>query len=313
MDLIPYIVAYAGVGIFLVAVIARVLMWLKMPIHMRWELYPVAHETRPNGGSYLEEVDWWKKPRHSSTAKELKEMAEEIFFLVALRKSNPKMWARSFPFHFGLYLVIAATVAMIGFGILFAISHSLMAGGFGDFVMWVVKLTAYAGLILSLIGAAGLLERRLNDPGLKMFTSPADIFNLVFFLVAFGLVLVNLLVNDRDLGKSTFFVYTLVTFKTSFAALIAADKLFVISVVLMAALVAYIPLTHMSHFIGKYFAYHAIRWNDSPNVPGSPHEAEIAEVLQYPVSWAADHIEGDGKKTWADIATHNPVAEEPSK
>ena len=75
------------------------------------------------------------------------------------------------------------------------------------------------------------------------------------------------------------------------------------TVVLLSLLVAYIPITHMSHFIGKYFAYHAIRWNDTPNLRGGPEEAKINEVLQYPVSWAGPHIKGEGKKTWADLAT----------
>ena len=36
-----------------------------MPMHVRWELYPVAHEKgrASYGGSYFEEVDWWTKPR----------------------------------------------------------------------------------------------------------------------------------------------------------------------------------------------------------------------------------------------------------
>ena len=75
------------------------------------------------------------------------------------------------------------------------------------------------------------------------------------------------------------------------------------SVVVLSALVAYIPLTHMSHFVAKFFAYHAVRWNDEPNLPGSEQEEMIKRVLGYPVSWAADHIRGDGKKTWADVAT----------
>jgi hypothetical protein len=70
-----------------------------------------------------------------------------------------------------------------------------------------------------------------------------------------------------------------------------------------AGILAYIPLTHMSHFVGKYFAYHSIRWNDDPNLRGSKHEQPIKEVLAYPVSWAAPHIQSDGKKSWAEVAT----------
>jgi hypothetical protein len=77
----------------------------------------------------------------------------------------------------------------------------------------------------------------------------------------------------------------------------------VASLVSMSLLVAYIPLTHMSHFIGKYFAYHAIRWNDTPNIPGGAEEKKIEAVLGQKVTWAADHIDGRGEKTWVDVAT----------
>ena len=78
-----------------------------------------------------------------------------------------------------------------------------------------------------------------------------------------------------------------------------------ISAILLALLVAYIPLTHMSHFVGKYFAYHSIRWADEPNLRGGKQEKVIHELLDQPVSWSAPHIQGDGKKTWLDVATED--------
>jgi hypothetical protein len=63
----------------------------------------------------------------------------------------------------------------------------------------------------------------------------------------------------------------------------------------------------MSHFVGKYFAYHAIRWNDKPNLAGGPQEAKIGKLLGYKVSWSAAHIQGGGAKTWADLAMENPT------
>jgi hypothetical protein len=69
----------------------------------------------------------------------------------------------------------------------------------------------------------------------------------------------------------------------------------------------------MSHFVGKYFAYHAIRWNDDPNTPGSKHEKPIADVLQYPVTWSASHIQGDGTTTWAEVATDISSAQQELK
>ncbi len=33
---------------------------------------------------------------------------------------------------------------------------------------------------------------------------------------------------------------------------------------LAALLIAYIPITHMAHFVVKYFAYHKVRWDRHP-------------------------------------------------
>ena len=102
MTIITYMIAYCDVAIFVVAVIARFMMWAKMPMHMRWELYPVAHEgggKAAYGGSYLEESEWWTRDREVSLIGELKVMVPEIVFLVALREHNRKLWLRSFPFH----------------------------------------------------------------------------------------------------------------------------------------------------------------------------------------------------------------------
>ena len=81
-----HILAYAGVVIFLGAVLYRIVKYIKTPIHVRWELYPVAHEAGERaeyGGSYLEDVNWWKKERKGSMANELKVMIPEILLLIA--------------------------------------------------------------------------------------------------------------------------------------------------------------------------------------------------------------------------------------
>ena len=89
------------------------------------------------------------------------------------------------------------------------------------------------------------------------------------------------------------------------------SPLFAAQMVFAFALIAYIPLTHMSHFFMKYFMYHDIRWGDEPN-DNKEMSAKIAAVLNYPVAWSAAHIHGTGK-TWAEVATFNPAAEPKDK
>jgi nitrate reductase gamma subunit len=134
MSLVPYLLAYAGIAVFVIAVVARIRMYSSMPMHLRWELYPVPHEKSraAHGGSYLEEVEWWTKPREVSKLAEAKAMATEIGFLEALHKHNRSLWRSSFPFHFGLYLSIAATVLMLAGGVLSRVAGGVMASSLGS-------------------------------------------------------------------------------------------------------------------------------------------------------------------------------------
>ena len=313
MTTLVYVIAYLGIVFFLIAVAARFVFWSRMPMHLRWELYPVAHEgggRAAYGGSYLEESDWWQKKRQVSLLGELKVMVPEILFLVALREHNPKLWTRSFPFHFGLYLVAAATILMMVGGVVGAVLPAAIAGPVARVLAILVPLFGAAGLVLGLIGAIGLYQRRVSSD-LRDYTAPADFFNLIFFVVAFGIALLTFLIVDRDFSLVSGFVTNLVTFNLAPLGSGTGALLLSLSVVLLAFLVAYIPTTHMSHFVGKYFAYHSIRWKDDPNLRGGDQEATIHELLNQPISWSAPHIRGDGKKTWLEAATEEP--EEPPK
>ena len=308
MTILTYLVAYCGTAILIVAVAIRILMWSRMPMHVRWELYPVAHEgaKASYGGSYLEESEWWTRPRHFSLWGEVSAMVPEILFLVALKEHNPKLWSRSFPFHFGLYLVAGCTILMAVAGVLGAWLPGIMAGPVGTMIRALIPVIGHAGLVLGLVGAAGLLQRRRQRP-LRDYSAPMDTVNLVFFVAVFALALVTAVTVDRRFAAVSELVSNLVTFNV--APLSGAGAEVVMpsaSAILLAMLAAYIPLTHMSHFVGKYFAYHAIRWADEPNLPGGSQEKVIEGLLNQPVSWSAPHIRGDGTKTWLDVATEDP-------
>jgi hypothetical protein len=75
-----------------------------------------------------------------------------------------------------------------------------------------------------------------------------------------------------------------------------------VAILALSLLLAYIPLTHMSHFFVKWFTWDKIRWDDEPNVRGGRIEIMIQNSLKAPVSWAAEHIKADGKKNWVDVA-----------
>lgn len=300
-----YAVMYFALLVFVAGTAARAARYARIPMHLRWELYPVPHEERTrasHGGSSFEVVNHWEKPARRSRFRELRFMTVEIVFLKGLWDFNRALWFCSFPFHFGLYLV-AVTIALLAAraaGAIFV--PGLVAGGFGYALRIASLASGAAGMVLGVSGATALVVRRLTDDRLRASTRGADIFNLVFFAVALGAVALGYLSAGSDFQGAAAFVRGLLTLDTS----IRVDPLLAAGLVLGSLLLAYIPFTHMSHFVGKYFTYHSVRWDDRVNVPGGRLETRIAECLAYRPRWSATHVGADGARSWADVATSKP-------
>jgi nitrate reductase gamma subunit len=305
-----YLFTYACMGVFLLAVAARAYRLFSMPIHLRWELYPVAHEPAKKaryGGSYMEDVDWWTKPRETNKLGELRVMLPEIFLLAGVYHGNRKLWTYSFPFHFGLYCMIAFLGLLGVGGIAQALGMQIGsdASVLGAGLHYLTLTMGFIGMALGLFGSIGLIVRRLTDEDLKDFTAPLDIFNLGLFAVTLAIGLVSFLFVDSSFVALRGFAQGLLTFNPQ----PVASGLTTVAIALGVITIAYVPLTHMSHFFTKYFMYHEVRWNDEPNNRETEMSDKIDAALGQSPTWSASHIGADGKKTWVDIATTNPESE----
>ena len=229
-------------------------------------------------------------------------MAREILFLHALHSSNRRLWYRSFPFHAGLYLTMAGGAALLATGTASAVAGGLPGGA------WLVLPCACAtlgwtGVLLTMAGAGALLQLRLTDRTMRQATSPGDRFNLACFIVALGVLAVSAWQRPAGSPDLLAVVTGVLTWNTSLRIPIALGA----GIVACAALMAYIPMTHMSHFIGKYFTYHAVRWDDRPLADRARLARAIATHLTYRPTWSAGHIGADGQRSWADVAASNPT------
>ncbi len=312
VDLLPCLLTYLAFASFAITVVARLAMWLRLPMHLRWELYPIPHAPMGKaryGGSLMEEAEWWKQqPRRPSPLGMVKATIPEMVFLSSVRTHNRQLWRRTFPFHLGIYLVGTAVGLALLVGAATAIAPQASAGSVGRLVQETVLIVGVAGLALGSLGALSLLLRRLTVPALRLHTVPGDIFNLAFFALTFGCGLLTFLLVDRHADRAMAFAATLTSFHLAALPGHGIERILpTTTVVLSGLLVAYIPLTHMSHFVGKYFAFHAIRWNDASNLAGGPQEDKIEKLLAYRVSWRAEHIQGEGRKNWSDLALENPA------
>ncbi len=304
MTLAVYLVLAAAAVVFVAACGWRAMLFARAPIHLRWELYPVPHEAPErvaHGGSYFETGEWWRQAPSSNFAGELKFMVPEMLFLHALHTHNRPLWYRSFPFHFGLYLLFGSLGLLLGSVIAALVPAPLAAATLSS----MAGAVAIVGLVSCVGGAGGLLHRRLTDRALKVSTTPGDIFNLLFFIAALGLLAAGYAVRPAGSAGAADVLKGLLSW--DLAVPVAAP--FALGLIAAAVLVAYIPLTHMSHFIAKYFTYHSVRWDDQPLAHNQQRARAMAEYLAYRPTWSAAHIRGGGARTWAEVVAENPSQE----
>lgn len=300
---------YFAIVFFLMAVIIKTAKIARMPIHLRWDLYPVPHEKGRGayGGSYFEEIDWWTKPKDFSLFNEWKEMSKEILFIQSLYHHNRPLWLFSFPFHFGMYCLIAHGVLLLSGGVLTAsgVEVSWLSGGFIPAAIFHLTLiSGKAGWILSAFGAFGLLLSRLFNEKLRSSAVLSDYFNLIILLALFVVGVVSSFTGDTSYSFQRGFLADFIVFKSAPALPgILTAQLWILTILLF-----YFPFTHMTHFVGKYFTYHKIRWEDEPNIAGGKIEKAVSAALGYRINWSASHIKSGA--TWAEAATEETTENE---
>ncbi len=313
MITLTYLLGYAAIVVCLILSLSKAKKFMSRPLHIRWELYPVPHEGERAawGGSYLEEVDWWKKPRTHSMVGMAKGLAEEMLLLHLTFKHNRDLWNRTYPFHAGIYLCFGSFgLTLIGAVLGWA---GVFTGSFVSIIETLANLTALVGKIGILIGSILLLQRRITSPSLRAYSTPEHYFNLIVFggWALFGLVAYatteSYFVAYRD------FLMNFLTFNFG-APIEGTNPLpnagYVFLAIYTFALMILVPATHMAHLFMKYFTWHNIRWDDTPTLDDNGINEAIGKNLNRKPTWSASHINGDGQKTWAEICMHNPAQEE---
>jgi len=292
---------YVAYAVFIFGTAYRAWRMSRMPVHLRWDLYPIPHEKGKGhyGGSYFEEIDWWTKPAEVSMKSEFKEMAKEIIFIQSMYHNNRPLWFFSFPFHFGLYMLVVFVLLIFLGAILDLVGMPIAADGniISRFLFYISIPVGTIGSALAAIGAVGLLISRMTNRELRVTSVRTDYFNLILLLGVFVSGLVVWGTEDISYSHARGFIANLISFQPTEPVSTGVATHFVLAAVFMI----YLPFTHMTHFVGKYFTYHKVRWEDTRNVRGSKLEARINEALGYTVTWSAPHIKTGG--TWAEAAT----------
>lgn len=294
---------YGAIIFFFAAVITKTARIARLPVHLRWDLYPIPHEKGKShyGGSYFENSAWWRKPQRKSLPAEIREMAVEIFFLRSVFRNNRPLWFFSYPLHLGLYALVGLVVCL-KLSVLLSwsgVSFDETGVGFLPYVMsWLTIILAALGWILTFAGGLGLLGMRLFRSDLRAYSTPGDYLNLILLLAVSGTGLFAWATVDRECTSLRAFMSGLVSIHPTAGPLPPATTLLLW---LTDLLLLYFPFTHMTHFAGKFFTYHTVRWADTPNRPGSRLEKALTASADLPVTWTGPHI--DPQSSWKQAAS----------
>jgi nitrate reductase gamma subunit len=302
---LPQLATYVSFLFVFIAYAVKVTKIARMPLHLRWELYPVAHEKGYKyGGSYLEELEWWTKSRQKSTVKNIAYMLRNYLFFGEYYRLKRGYWLAMYPWHIGFYLLISFQVlslfvalVMLIAGISISAESASILGRVLYYLTWVVVVGSF---VTGSIGSIGLLIKRLTNADLRAYTSPMNYFNYIFFLTLF-LSLFFAWYYDPTLSHYREFWISLLTFKY-----IDVEPATYVFIMLFSLHLIHLPFTRSIHYITKFFAFWGVRWDDTPNQKGSEIERKVKEALNQPVSWSAPHIQSGQR--WIDVVKEMPEA-----
>lgn len=293
--------------VFIVAVYAfKVAKWLRMPTHIRWDLYPVIHEEQYRyGGSYYEKQEWWTRPRPKNTGRSLWYALKDNFYMGEYFKRNPLYWLFLLPWHLGFIFIILfhitcffAATAMVG-GVTISAASGQMAGRIFYGILMVFAVIAFIG---GTFGCIGMPIIKLVDRGLRSYAMPMNFFNYIFFLVVYASGLYSWLALDPTLAEYRTYWVGLITLTPP-----VLHPATILHIILFDVFLIYLPFTRSTHYITRLLAYFYIRWDDEPNLRGSSLEKQLNSLLEQKLSWEAAHIPNG--KSWAEAAMSSGLPE----
>ncbi|PKN34040.1 MAG: hypothetical protein CVU61_10645 [Deltaproteobacteria bacterium HGW-Deltaproteobacteria-19] len=178
-------------------------------------------------------LKWTLYPFPKGTAGQLKYMAGEIFTFGTIYRFNRRLWIGAYVLH----------MAMGGF-VLFSILY--LAG-------WLPGTAVRIILWILLAAPVYLVALRSFNKYLRAVTTPEEFFNLIF-LAAFAVA--GLAASPSAMSPRAYFV-GLMLMRPDAASL---PPELVPAILLGGLFLIYLPWSRMIHYISKYFAYHAIKW-----------------------------------------------------
>ena len=290
---------YFGYVFIITMYSVKVVKYLRLPIHLRSEVYPVIPgDQLSKEKTYYENLEWWTKPRQQNKLRRLWFLFSDYLLLAEYFRRDRGYWLVVYPWHIGFIFIITFHILSF-FGALFEWLGVSVAPDssslFGIGLYYVSLATGVISFVSGLFGSIGVLINRLVRSDLRDYASPQTYFNYLFLLMVFLSGLLAWIFADPTFSEYREFWKGLIVFKP-----VDVEPLAAVHILLFAFLLIYLPFTRSLHYITRLFGFLLIRWDDEPSLPGSLLEREVEEALKQKLNWQGPHIQSGS--TWRDVA-----------
>jgi len=265
---------YGSLVFFGIASLVRLVGFLRVPVHLRWEIYRNDPVYRP-----------LKMSEPSSyRSKKFTRAFTDILFLRGYFRQRPGLWLIFYTFHLGVYLLFLWHIWIF---------VSPLTGV--QVNQQYVLILGHTATAMAFTGGTGILLWRIFDKKTGFHYSA---FHYAKWLLILALLVQGFLVVYGYFGNSITEVLAYVDKQLSFDWSYKLNSPLEMSLhVLMASvLLIYLPFGHLARLFFRY--YHELRWDFVPNIDSSVQRT-VSRNLARPVGWAAGHI-GPGH-TWTDV------------
>ncbi len=292
MALFLALFTYFAYAFVIVGYSVKIVKYLALPTHLRWELYPIMNEVVPAHGR---SVGGFGGTARKSLARAVIFLSKDYLFLASYFKHEKSYWFFLYLSHIG-FLLLMFLQALLVVGALMEVLLGPWAHGTEPWLAAAVYgLTPLAGLgafVAAIVGNAGLFAKRVSDAGLRAYATPVMYGGYVFHIL---LSVAGLRAWYADQGFAQY--------RAFWAGIVGMDPVPVsvpvaAFIVLLNLHLIYLPFTRAIHYITRLFAFFLIRWDDAPNIPGGDLERRLHVLLGQKVTWSAPHIRPG--KSWEE-------------
>jgi len=305
MRILLAITTYFGYIFIILMYSIKLIKYLRLPLHLRSEVYPVIPgDQTSKGKSYYEDPDWWTRSRRQNVIGRLWFLFSDYFLLREYFRRDKSYWFFLYPWHIGFITIITFHIFCF-FGALASLLGIHVSYGspsvFGNVIYGLTLATGVLSFISGLFGSIGILIRRLTDSDLRNYATPQNYFTYLLLLAVFLSGLYSWYFDPMFSVYRSFWK-GLITFKP-----IDVEPATAFHIVLFGLLLIYLPFTRSLHYITRLFGFLLIRWDDKPNLRGSMLEKKVEEMLNLKTNWNGPHIKPD--LTWKELASEATVQE----